>query len=162
MLLLPSVIMNRLETVGETLRATINTLAVVDSLWMSKHAGSDWFTRYARRFEQSRLPRTKEGSISAAEQLGADGMKLLEAIWDCGSPLYLRSIPMVENLAQMLASRILDRSWSSPHASSGESPAIASANRCTIRYRGALWKEKTYRMDWLQSPLHRNMLTWVS
>jgi transposase len=90
--------MNRLETVGETLRATINTLAGVDSLWMSKHAGSDWLARYARRFEQSRLPRTKEGSICAAEQIGADGMKLLEAIWDCGSPLYLRSIPIVETL----------------------------------------------------------------
>jgi transposase len=71
--------MNRLELVGETLRATLNVLSTVDPTWLAAHAESDWYLRYAKRFERGRLPKNKEGTTVAAEQIGRDGMFLLRA-----------------------------------------------------------------------------------
>jgi transposase len=89
--------MNRLELVGETLRATLNVLATVDPVWLSAHVESDWYLRYAKRFERGRLPKTKEGVI-AAEQIGHDGILLLKAILAPTTPAYLRLLPTVETL----------------------------------------------------------------
>jgi transposase len=90
--------MNRLELVGETLRATLNALATVDPAWLSAHVESDWYLRYAKRFERGRLPKTKEGTIAAAEQIGRGGIFLLEAILAPTAPAYLRLLPSVETL----------------------------------------------------------------
>jgi len=90
--------MNRLELVGETLRATLNVIATVDPAWLSAHVESDWYLRYAKRFERGRLPKTKEGVIAAAEQIGRDGIVLLDEILTSTSPNYLRLLPMVETL----------------------------------------------------------------
>jgi len=43
--------------------------------------------------------------ISAAEEIGEDGMVLLEQIWAEGAPLYLRSVPAVETLRQCWVSQ---------------------------------------------------------
>jgi transposase len=90
--------MNRLELVGETLRATLNVLATVDPAWLSAHVESDWYLRYGKRFERGRLPKTKEGVIAFAEQIGRDGIVLLEAILAPTTPAYLRLLPTVETL----------------------------------------------------------------
>jgi len=90
--------MNRLELVGETLRAALNVLSTADPAWLAAHVESDWYLRYAKRFERARLPKSKEGAIAAAEQIGRDGMLLLEAIWEPAAPAYLRLLPAVETL----------------------------------------------------------------
>jgi transposase len=90
--------MNRLELVGETLRATLNVLSNVDAAWLSAYVKSDWHLRYAKRFERGRLPKSREGTIAAAEEIGSDGMFLLAAIWQPGAPAYLRLLPAVETL----------------------------------------------------------------
>jgi transposase len=97
--------MNRLELVGETLRATLNVLATVDPAWLCTHVESDWYLRYAKRFERGRLPESKEGKTAAADQIGRDGMFLMEAIWDPGAPAYLRSLPAVETLRRCWVSQ---------------------------------------------------------
>ena len=56
------------------------------------------YLKYARRFEANRSPLTKEGMIAAAEDIGMDGMKLLEMIWRDTAPQYLRTLPAVEIL----------------------------------------------------------------
>jgi transposase len=92
--------MNRSELVGETLRATLNVLATVDPKWLSSNVETAWFLKYAKRFESAGQPRTKERIIAAAEEVGRDGMVLLESIWSERTPEYLRSLPAVETLRQ--------------------------------------------------------------
>lgn len=97
--------MNRLELVGETLRAALNILSNVDPVWLSSKVDGDWYLRYARRFERGRLPQGKEAVIAAGEQIGRDGNKLLEEIWGPTAPEYLRSLPAVETLRQCWVSQ---------------------------------------------------------
>ena len=91
--------LNRLECVGETLRAALNALAVVAPNWLSNIVERDWFDRYSKPVEESRLPRGTEAREVMAETIGRDGMKILEVIYDePNTPLWLRKIPVVENL----------------------------------------------------------------
>jgi transposase len=66
--------LNRLELVGETLRAALNTLATVAPVWLREQAPSEWFDRYAARVEETRLPKGQEARYAHAEAIGADGI----------------------------------------------------------------------------------------
>src|ERR671922_299171 len=50
-------VLNRLELVAETLRATLNALATVAPDWLQGLAPLAWYERYSRRIEDTRLPR---------------------------------------------------------------------------------------------------------
>src|SRR6266516_1477536 len=65
--------LSRLETVGETMRATLNVLATVAPEWLRSHLSSDWFDRYEHRCEAYRLPKRKVERKQYAEVIGADG-----------------------------------------------------------------------------------------
>jgi transposase len=97
--------MNRLELVGETLRAALNILSSVDPVWLSSKVDGDWYLRYARRFERGRLPNSREGIIAAAEQIGRDGILLLKEIWGPITSEYLHNLPAVETLRRCRVSQ---------------------------------------------------------
>jgi len=91
--------LNRLEYVGETLRAALNALAVVAPDWLSSVIEDDWFERYSKPIEDSRLPKGTEARQLMAETIGRDGMRILEQISDHpATPQWLREIPAVETL----------------------------------------------------------------
>ena len=91
--------LNRLECVGETLRAALNALAVVAPDWLSNVVEKDWFDRYSKPVEESRLPKGTEARNDYAETIGRDGMRILEVIYDePTTPLWLREIPAIETL----------------------------------------------------------------
>lgn len=91
--------LNRLEYVGETLRAALNALAVAHPNWLSSLVTPDWFDRYSKPVEESRLPRGTEARNDYAAIIGQDGMKILEAIYDdATTPQWLREIPVIETL----------------------------------------------------------------
>ncbi len=91
--------LNRLEYVGETLRAALNALAVVVPDWLSNLVAKDWFERYSKPVEESRLPRGTEARNEYAETIGRDGMNILEAIYDePTTPQWLKKIPAIETL----------------------------------------------------------------
>ena len=95
---------NRLEVVGETLRAALNSLAVVAPDWLRAELRPDWGTwveRYERRFVDHRLPKTEATREALAEVIGADGRRLLRAVYDPASPTWLREVPAVETLRQV-------------------------------------------------------------
>ena len=48
--------LNRLEVVGETLRAALNDLAVLAPEWWQRIAPEAWYQRYGRRIEDYHLP----------------------------------------------------------------------------------------------------------
>src|SRR5947209_14078744 len=89
------VTLNRLECVGETLRHALNVLATVAPDWLGAQVPSIWFERYARRFEEYRLPANKEDRYVLAEQIGADGRQLLHLIDIQKEWVWLREIPAV-------------------------------------------------------------------
>jgi transposase len=92
--------MNRSELVGETLRATLNILSTVDPTWVAANVEASWYFKYARRFESDRQTRTKDGIVATAEEVGRDGMALLERVWAEDAPRYSRSLPAVKILRQ--------------------------------------------------------------
>lgn len=60
--------MNRLECVGETVRHTLNVLAIVAPDWLRGHSQPEWIDRYGARMEGARLPKsgkTASGASSA-------------------------------------------------------------------------------------------------
>ena len=95
-------ILNRLERVAETLRAALNAVAAEAPDWLQAVAPPEWFERYSRRIEDYRLPRGNEARQEYATLVGADGMRLLEAIDGPSAPPTLRLLPSVE---------ILRRTW---------------------------------------------------
>src|SRR4051794_24525994 len=73
--------LNRLELMGETLRAALNSLATVAPQWLRSWAPPAWFDRYAARIEESRLPKGEEARSAHGEAVGDDGFRLLEAVY---------------------------------------------------------------------------------
>ena len=71
---------NRLECVGETLRAALNDLAVVAPDWLRAQVPAEWHERYDSRIEEYHLPKEATKRQAMAEQIGADGWYLLSAI----------------------------------------------------------------------------------
>lgn len=93
--------LNRLELVGETLRATLNAVATVAPQWLQSWVPADWFDRYAARIEESRLPKGEKERRSLGERIGADGFRLLEAVYGVGAPTGLGDLSAVEVLRRV-------------------------------------------------------------
>jgi len=72
--------LNRLELVGETLRASLNELATVAPDWLRGVAPKDWYGRYAHRVEDGRLPRAEAEREAYARTVGEDGFALLDLL----------------------------------------------------------------------------------
>lgn len=93
--------LNRLETLGETLRAALNSLATVAPDWLMNHLHCDWFDRYSRRIENYRLPKLDSEREALGNLIGKDGFTLLNAIYSMKAPFWLRQIQAVEILRQV-------------------------------------------------------------
>jgi transposase len=93
--------LNRLEGVGETLRAVLNALAMIAPEWLRSWVPDEWFGRYERAVDEYRLPKGIVARKEYAETIGRDGMQLLKAIYDDETtPQWLRLIPVVDIFRQ--------------------------------------------------------------
>ena len=72
--------LNRLELLGETLRAVLNELAEHASDWLRQTVPLEWLERYAHRVEEYRLPHTRSKRDEYAQQVAEDGLRLLQAL----------------------------------------------------------------------------------
>lgn len=90
--------LNRLESVGETLRAALNSLATVAPEWLIQQIDPAWFDRYSHRVEEYRLPKNEAERYELQETIGRDGMQLLNAVYAADAPEWLRKVPAVEQL----------------------------------------------------------------
>jgi transposase len=95
--------LNRLELVGETLRAALNELATVAPDWLRAAAPKAWYERYALRVEDGRLPRTAAEREAYARVVGDDGFALLDRLDEPATPEELRGLPKVAILRQVWA-----------------------------------------------------------
>ncbi|MEV6868763.1 transposase [Streptosporangium subroseum] len=90
--------LNRLELVGETMRAALNALAVAAPRWLA----AEWADRYGHRVENYRLPQQAAERAAYVQTVGADGAWLLAAV---------EADRAVEWLAQVEAVQILRVVW---------------------------------------------------
>ena len=89
---------NRLELVGETLRACLNGLARVVPSWMQALAPVVWYERYSQRFEETRLPKGLAERQAQGVQIGQDGQTLLNALDADADLAWLEHLPCVQVL----------------------------------------------------------------
>ena len=93
--------LHRLECAGETMRHALDSLAVSAPDWLRRLSPPEWLDRYGRRFDDYRLPKGKDERQAYAEQIGADGHALLDAIYAHETEPWLRQIPAVEIMRQV-------------------------------------------------------------
>ena len=87
--------LNRIETVAETLRATLNELATVAPAWLQAMAPLAWYERYGKRIEDTRLPPGQASRDAYAQMVGEDGFALLDALEATETPEHLRELPLI-------------------------------------------------------------------
>jgi transposase len=92
-------VLNRLEKVVETIRAALNQLATTAPDWLKQVSPPEWFERYSRRCEQSRLPHGKAAREEFATEVADDGFQLLELLKEQQSDLL--KLEKVEILSQL-------------------------------------------------------------
>lgn len=86
---------------GETLRAALNTLAIVAPEWLQSHSQPEWIERYSDRIEDNRYTQSKGRREQQMQCYGEDGLYLLDAIFATATPFWLRQIPAVETLRRV-------------------------------------------------------------
>ena len=89
---------NRIVCAIETLRAALNSLAVVVPDWLAKHVPQKWYDRYEKRVEDFHIPKEATKFAQLIEQIGRDGFELLKWVRETDAPSWLREIPAVETL----------------------------------------------------------------
>lgn len=94
--------MNRLECVVETMRFTLNQLAQLLPQWLVPHLRPDWAQRYGPQSDEFHLPHTQQKRLAYAQQIGQDGIDLMEKI---------EADPQAPLLWQLPAVDILRRVW---------------------------------------------------
>lgn len=91
-------LLNRLELVGETLRAALEEIATLTPDWLTSWVPADWFERYGRRIEEWRLPKPEAQRQQLAEQIGRDGSLLLQRVFEDPAAALLREVGAVQEL----------------------------------------------------------------
>ncbi len=91
-------LLNRLELVSETLRAALEDIATVAPEWLQSWVPPQWLQRYGRRIEEGRLPKGEAARQQYAEQVGADGARLLARVQEADVPAVVREVATVKEL----------------------------------------------------------------
>jgi transposase len=103
--------LNRMEFVGETLRAALEALAAAAPRWLADLVTADWIERYGARIDSYRFPKGENVRQEWAEQVGRDGFTLLRSAFAPDAPAWLRQIPAVQ---------VLRRAWVEQYHQDGE------------------------------------------
>jgi transposase len=93
--------LSNLECVGETLRAILDDLGTLAPDWLVQQISPDWFERYSHRVENYRLPKAENQRLALAQQIGEDGMHLLQALELPQTPDELKQMESVQLLRQI-------------------------------------------------------------
>jgi transposase len=95
--------LNRLELAGESVRAALEALAAAHPGWLDQRiCVPDWTRRYGTPMTSWRPPASKAKQDELAIAYARDGYALLEAVYAGSSPAWLRDLPAVGVLRQVL------------------------------------------------------------
>jgi len=93
--------LNRLELAGETLRATLEALAVAHPAWLTSVIDPGWQQVYGARIDNLHLPSSQAKRAELMVQYGRDGYHLLDQVYAPAAPAWLREIPAVDVLRRV-------------------------------------------------------------
>jgi transposase len=94
---------NRLELVGESVRAVVEVLSAAAPDWLVQVIDvPGWSRRYGRRIDSWKMPASKTKQDALALDYARDGFALLSAVYAPGQPAWLRELPAVQVLRQVL------------------------------------------------------------
>ena len=94
-------LLNRLEMLGETLRAALNSLAVAAPEWLVEQIPAEWFDLYGRRIVEYRLPEKESERTEWALDCGVAGYSLWQVLGQNEELNWLRRLPALETLRQV-------------------------------------------------------------
>ncbi|MFJ9908132.1 hypothetical protein ACIRVK_35550 [Streptomyces sp. NPDC101152] len=103
--------LNRMEFVGETLRAALETLAAAAPDWLTPLISTAWVERYGVKVDNYRFPKGEDVRREWAEQVGRDGFVILDAVDETTDLAWLGEIPAV---------RTLRRAWTEQYHRDGK------------------------------------------
>lgn len=90
--------LNRTLRVAQTMVYILNVLAEVAPEWVLAHVPAEWVERYGKRLEEERLPKEEQARRQYANQVGADGWRLLVALQAPTTPDWMKTLPAVTTL----------------------------------------------------------------
>ena len=93
--------LNRLELLGETLRAALNVLAMAAPEWLVAQIPPEWFDLYGRRIEDYRLPQKDTEREVWAGEVGLAGFSLLQTFTQNKDLEWLSELSAVAILRQV-------------------------------------------------------------
>jgi transposase len=76
----------------------LNVLSEVAPEWVLTHVPAEWVERYGKRLEEERLPKAGPERQQYANQVGADGWMLLQALQAAPTPEWMKTLPAVITL----------------------------------------------------------------
>lgn len=134
--------LNRLELVWETLRVALSALERADLEWLKEVVPLSWADRYGQRGEQYRLVREegeegKKKSRAIAEQVGRDGLYLLQKLDEKTAPQALQGLPEVSVLRKVWSQQYVMREGALEWPQRGTeraSEAITTPHDPDVRY----------------------------
>jgi hypothetical protein len=117
--------LNRLERVGETVRATLNELAVVTPDWLQALAPPVWYERYSRRVENYLLPKLETARLDLAAAIGVDGRQLLAMVDAAVEQPWLAQLPAIQVLRDVWETQYIEEEGQLRWRTLKEMPAAA-------------------------------------
>jgi transposase len=95
--------LNRLELVGESIRAALEALAAAHPAWLSQRVCvADFNRRYGTPMTSWQPPTSQAKRDELAIAYARDGYGLLEAVYDHAAPAWLRELPAIDTLRLVL------------------------------------------------------------
>ena len=93
--------LNRLELVGETLRAALNSLAVAAPEWLASQIPDEWYDLYGRRIGEYRLPEHAKEREAWVLEAGQAGFSLMVVLRQQEEWEWLQHLPALQILRQV-------------------------------------------------------------
>jgi transposase len=93
--------LSRVELVAETMRAALEALAGLDEVWLAGVMAQEWAERYGRSVRHERQPTGAAAVRQYVEQVGVDGIALLQAVYGPTAPRGGPGTAAVEVLRQV-------------------------------------------------------------
>jgi transposase len=110
--------------------------------WLQRLAPLEWYERYAKRIEDTRLPRDQAARDAYARTVGEDGFRILDALESPEAPEDARALPTITTLR---------RTWQR-HYERGESPGSATGDYPILRVRFKPNRELPRAAEGVESP----------
>ncbi len=143
--------LSSLESVGESMRATLNALAEQEPAWLQAHLNPAWLDRYVHRFELTRFPKAETQRQLLREQVGQDVAQLLSSLDQPQTPQAVREVAEVALLRQIFAQHY-EQQGQQVHWRDG--PVVSNEHRLVSPYDQEARSSRKRDRVWLGYKVH--------